>query len=123
MRWYRKAAEQGDADAQYSLGVMLDNGAGVPEDDAAAVRWYRKAAEQGDADAQHKLGRMYADGAGVSQDNVSAYAWASVAAAQGLIDAKVLKAFISRHLDRPMIDQAQELSRTFWDLHVVPFQE
>ena len=104
VRWYRKAAEQGDADAQHNLGWMLDNGEGIPEDDTEAVRWYRKAAEQGLADAQNNLGRMYADGAGVPQDDVSAYAWASVAAAQGLIDSKVLKAFISRRLDRPKID-------------------
>ena len=35
--WYRKAAEQGDAKAQYNLGVMYDNGRGVPEDDGQAV--------------------------------------------------------------------------------------
>ena len=42
----RNAAEQGNAAAQYSLGVMYDNGRGVPGDDARAV-WFRKAAEQG----------------------------------------------------------------------------
>ena len=56
VRWYRLAAEQGDASAQYSLGVMYDFGRGVLEDDAEAVRWYRLAAEQGDADAQNRLG-------------------------------------------------------------------
>ena len=48
--WYRKAAEQGNASAQYNLGVMYDNGQGVPQDYAAAVSWYRKAADQGDAE-------------------------------------------------------------------------
>ena len=42
-----KAAEQGDAEAQTSLGLMYDNGKGVPQDYAEAVKWYRKAAEQG----------------------------------------------------------------------------
>ncbi len=37
----KKAAEQGDVDAQYNLGVMYAYGDGVPEDDAEAVRWYR----------------------------------------------------------------------------------
>ena len=37
----RRRAEQGDAEAQYSLAVMYDNGEGVLEDDAEAVRWYR----------------------------------------------------------------------------------
>jgi len=51
-RWYRKAAEQGDAGAQYNLGVMYKNGQGVKQDHAEAVRWLRKAAEQGHANAQ-----------------------------------------------------------------------
>jgi TPR repeat protein len=40
-------AEQGDAFAQFSLGIMYDNGEGVPQDYAEAVKWYRLAAEQG----------------------------------------------------------------------------
>ena len=49
------AAEQGDAEAQFSLGVMYDFGEGVPQNDTEAVRWYRMAAEQGAA-AQFNLG-------------------------------------------------------------------
>ncbi|WP_277600823.1 tetratricopeptide repeat protein [Eikenella corrodens] len=52
-------AEQGNADAQYNLGVMYDNGQGVRQDYAEAARWYRKAAEQGYAKAQYNLGSMY----------------------------------------------------------------
>ena len=37
----RLAAEQGDADAQFNLGVMYGNGRGVPQDDAEADRWFR----------------------------------------------------------------------------------
>ena len=40
--WYRKAADQGDADAQFYLGGMYDNGKGVPQDYAAAVTWICK---------------------------------------------------------------------------------
>jgi hypothetical protein len=54
-RWYRKAAEQGQVEAQYNLGLMYDYGEGVVEDDAEAARWYRKAAEQGEVDAQNRL--------------------------------------------------------------------
>ena len=42
-------AKQGDADAQYNLGLMYRNGQGVPQDYKTAVKWYRLAAEQGDA--------------------------------------------------------------------------
>ena len=55
VKWYRKAADQGDADAQFNLGVMYYNGEGVPEDDKEAVKWWRKAAEQGHAEAQYFL--------------------------------------------------------------------
>ncbi len=48
-KWWRKAAEQGDANAQCSLGMAYDNGTGVPKDSAKAVNWVRKAAEQGSA--------------------------------------------------------------------------
>ena len=81
--WYRKAAEQGHAGAQYSLGQMYDNGEGVPEDDVQALEWYRKAAEQGNAGAQYDLGRMYDNGEGVPKDAVQAVAWYRKAAEQG----------------------------------------
>ena len=55
----RALADQGDVDAQFNLGVMYDNGEGVPQDYAEAVRWYRLAAEQGNASAQFNLGSMY----------------------------------------------------------------
>jgi len=45
-RWYRLAAEQGFAMAQYNLGLMYNNGEGVAQDYAEAARWLRLAAEQ-----------------------------------------------------------------------------
>ena len=47
VKWYRKAADQGHAQAQSNLGVMYVKGEGVPENDAEAFKWYRKAADQG----------------------------------------------------------------------------
>ena len=64
IKWYRKGAQQGNADAQMHLGVMYANGQGVPENDAEAVKWYRKAADQGDAYAQNNLGVRYYLGEG-----------------------------------------------------------
>lgn len=55
MRWYRLAAEQGYADAQFRLGLMYAEGRGVAKDDAEAVRWYQLAAAQGHAGAQFNL--------------------------------------------------------------------
>ncbi|HJL65723.1 MAG TPA: tetratricopeptide repeat protein, partial [Arenicellales bacterium] len=56
---FRPLAEQGDADAQYNLGVMYEKGRGVPQDDKIALKWFTLAAEQGFARAQHNLGVMY----------------------------------------------------------------
>ena len=48
VEWYRKAADQGYAQAQYNLGGMYEEGrGGLPQSDALAVEWYRKAADQG----------------------------------------------------------------------------
>ena len=74
-------AKQGDAKAQYNLGVMYNNGQGVPQDYAEAGRWTRKAAAQGHADAQSNLGLMYRKGQGVPQDYVQAHKWYNLAAA------------------------------------------
>ena len=48
---YRLAAEQGDANAQYILGLMYANGEGVPEDDVTAYAWLNIAAAQGQSSA------------------------------------------------------------------------
>lgn len=81
--WYRKAAEQGHADAQCYLGVCYYWGRGVEQNYTEAVRWYRKAAEQGDADAQYDLGRCYDRGHGVEQNYTEAARWYRKAAEQG----------------------------------------
>ena len=84
--WTR--AEQGDAKAQYSLGVAYRKGDGVPQDYAKAAKWYRHAAEQGHAEAQYNLGVMYAEGRGVAQDYSEAVKWTRLAAEQGIAEAQ-----------------------------------
>jgi TPR repeat protein len=78
-----KAAEQGEAGAQFNLGRMYDHGKGVQQDDIEAVKWYRKAAEQGEVLAQFSLGQMYKNGKGVRQDDTEAAKWYRKAAEQG----------------------------------------
>jgi TPR repeat protein len=85
----RKAAEQGDAHAQSSLGFRYNHGLGVKQDYVEAASWYRKAAEQGDADAQTNLGFMYGAGQGVTQDYAEAARWYRKAAEQGDLDAQL----------------------------------
>ena len=56
VRWFRRAAEQGYADAQYALGSMYSTGRGVAQSEEEAARWVRLAAEQGHVDALKVLG-------------------------------------------------------------------
>ena len=84
IKWYRKAAEQGDARAQFSLGVMYAEGDGVAKDLEEAIKWWRKAAEQGLEHAQYSLGLEY----GGTGEYDEAYKWIRKAAEQGLAEAK-----------------------------------
>lgn len=83
IKWYRIAAEQGDAEGQNNLGVMYENGNGVAKDYTEAAKWYRKAAEQGDYIGQYNLGVLYENGYGVTQDYAEAVKWYRKAAEQG----------------------------------------
>jgi TPR repeat protein len=111
--WFRKAADQNLAIAQYDLGVMYNNGSGVPQDYAEAVRWYRKAAEQNYADAQGRLGVLYQEGLGVPQDYVEAHKWFNLASAQGDTLAKKNLQICERLMTAMQIAEAQRLAREF----------
>lgn len=49
-KWYKKAADQGYAPAQYNLGILYDEGRGVPQNRAAAYFWLHLAASTGKKD-------------------------------------------------------------------------
>ena len=57
--WYRKAAEQGHAQAQFNLGAMYALGQGIAQDNKEAIRWLHKVAEYVDVETQFYLGKMY----------------------------------------------------------------
>ena len=90
MKWFQKAAEQGNADAQRLLGLCYYTGDGVEKDLSEAVKWTRKAAEQGNAKAQGDLGFCYYTGNGVEKDLSEAVKWFQKAAEQGNADAQRL---------------------------------
>ena len=83
MRLFKLAADQGDASAQFILGLLYSHGEGVPQNYREAARLYRLAAEQGVADAQHMLGVMYSEGSGVPQNYQEAVRLYRLAADQG----------------------------------------
>jgi TPR repeat protein len=83
LREWRPLAEQGNAIAQYNLGLLYRKGRGVPQDDVQARKWYDKAAVQGHAKAQYNLGTLYFNGEGVPKDYQQALRWFRLAADQG----------------------------------------
>jgi uncharacterized protein len=80
---FKPLAENGNALAQFQVGMMIEQGQGADVDLEQAYRWYMKAAEQGVADAYFALGQLYARGLSVAQDPVKAYAWFDLAVRDG----------------------------------------
>ena len=83
VKWFRQAAEGGDALAQFWVARMFGQGLGVPKDEREAVKWYKRAADQGNSSAQNNLAAMYKNGSGVVKDQAEAVRWYRKAAEQG----------------------------------------
>ena len=78
-----KAAQRGDAEAQFQIGDLYMTGQGVERDPAVAAAWYKAAAQQGHAVAASNLGVLYAEGRGVKQNDAEAADWFHKAADAG----------------------------------------
>jgi TPR repeat protein len=113
-KWYRKAADQGFADAGFRLGNMYDSGEAMPQDYVEAVKWYRKAAEQGHQGAQQILGWKYERGHGVTQDFVEAYAWYNVGGRPDGSDRVV------KYIPSSRLPEAQALAKKYSSLYGKP---
>ena len=84
-RWWRLAADQGHADAQYFLAMLDEGGRGAPRDVVSEIR---RLAEEGDAEAQYHLARLYTRGVGIPQDHGLAVKWFHKAADRGNANAQ-----------------------------------
>jgi TPR repeat protein len=87
-------AEEGNADAQYRVAIMYQNGLGVVRNEKLAVKWMRAAAEQGHALAQHGLGYMYLQGDCLERNAAEASTWFRRAAEQGLAGSQTMLAMM-----------------------------
>jgi tetratricopeptide (TPR) repeat protein len=81
--WYERAAEAGDAAAQFKLALCYEDGKGIAADARKAFKWYARAAEAGDAAAQCNLAFCYEHGEGVAADARKAVEWYERAAEAG----------------------------------------
>ncbi len=85
-----KAANSGNAEAQWRLSLLYAYGKDIPQNNTLALQWMRKSAMQGFAPGQHTLGLVYSGGLlGVTKDLVAAVDWYRKAAEQGYSSAQL----------------------------------
>lgn len=112
---YSPLAKDGNAEAQYILGMMYRAGRGVPHDYKEARKWYLLAAEQGHPLAQFYLGWMYAGGKGVPKDYIQAHVWINIAIANSSGEARkefiVDRDSLAKSMTADQIAKAQELAK------------
>jgi TPR repeat protein len=111
VRWFRAAAQQGDAAAQTLLGLAFLEGRGLTQDYAEAVRWFRLAARQRYLPAQFQLGLRYELGQGVARDLLRAYLWFNLAATEGDPASVRLRDRVAARLSPRELESAQRLAR------------
>lgn len=68
-----EAAELGNAESQYNLGVCYQFGYGTDQNDSIATSWYLKSAEQGWTDGEYKMSYAYIKGTGIEKDEKKAF--------------------------------------------------
>ena len=110
VKWWKLAAEQGNAIAQYNLALRYDNGLGVPQNHKEAFKWFRLAAEQGGVTAQSLLGLMYHHGQGVPQDYLLAHMWYNLAGSNGGKIALRNRNKLEKEMTPSQIEKAQEMA-------------
>ena len=106
-RGFQMLAAANSAEAAYYLGVMYDNGWGVPRDDPQAAEWYHRAARQGSYFAQYSLGVMYDQGEGVAQNSELALMWITVASRSGSPSAATLAKQLRGNMSKSAVDAAR----------------
>lgn len=107
---FHRAAELGNAEAQYALGLIYVNGRGTSVNYSEAAKWFRRGADQGNLDCLYMLGCCYDEGWGVSKDHIQAYAWLSLAADTGYIRATEELARIEKHMTPTQIAHAKKVA-------------
>lgn len=125
IKWFRMAAEQGEADAQFNLARIYGKADGMyrraraaPQDDAEAFKWYRLSAEQGHTLAQMQLAEMYAEGGlNVPRDQIQTYKWLSVAAASENPTAAKRLTTYATGMTPEQVRQAESLAQEWRNRH------
>jgi TPR repeat protein len=106
--WFHKAAEQGNAEAEFNWANCNVNGDIGHLDFAEAAEWFSRAAKQGNAQAENALGVMYFTGKGLEVDRVQAYKWLKLASLQGMPGAATNLSICAAQMTPTELAAAQE---------------
>jgi len=110
-REWRALADQGVVEAAYNLGLLHQQGKGVPADPTVAHGWYLRAAEGGYARAQYRVAEMYEAGEGIRADLIQAHLWFREAGRQKYLDAKKRRRKVADRMTPEQIAYAEMLAR------------
>ncbi len=117
-REWAPLAENGDAAAQYHLGLLYEEGQGVEKSYDLARFWYLRSATQGYVDAYFALGEMYANGRGTVPDRSLAYHWYTMAGAAGHSRALELMGRFAPKLSTEQMAESDRITRAWRLAHV-----
>jgi TPR repeat protein len=87
---WQALAERGNAEANFNLGILDEDGLGTQADMPAAIAHYEKSAQAGSSKAQYRLALLYTAGVKVPKDAVKAEKWLKAAAANGDSEAQAM---------------------------------
>ena len=107
---FQRLAENGNADAQLTLGMNYTLGHSVTQDYEEGRFWLKLASNQGSDGAQLNLGNLYAAGIGVERDIVRAYAWYLISADNGNLAGRRNRDALAHELDVGDLDRAHKLA-------------
>jgi TPR repeat protein len=115
--FFQSKANQGDANSQFNLALLYENGAGTPQNTKQAVYWYTKLAEQGHVAAQYKLGRLYrfSGDDDFPQDYKLAFFWYTKAAEKGHVFAEDERDKMLEKMSQSHIEEVQKLSKEVYE--------
>jgi len=116
----RKLAEQGDSEAQFTLGTLYRNGDGVLQNDSKAVEWFQRAADQGHPLALRALGSAYWGGRGVEQNYSRAYFWYELALAMGDQGSKSSLEGLATQMTQRQVADARQQAEAWLQMHNQP---
>ena len=119
LKYWKPLAEQGNAEAQFNVGLMYYEGDGVEQDYAEAAKWFSKASEKGHPVAQFSLGVLYIEGHEGWEDYVQALMWFMLAARRGEPHGEQAVEFLvkNKKMARAQIAKAEQLAQEWLEDH------